>query len=100
MLYKIDVPVKFAKFTGKHLRWSPFFNKVEGWRPATKLKRRLQHRCFLANFVKFSGTPFLQNISGRLFLILEISRISVSKEYLELFLLNHLAETETDTLIN
>ena len=33
-----------------------FFNKVE--------KKRLQHRCFLANFTKFLRTPFLQNTSG------------------------------------
>ena len=29
----------FAKFTGKHLRQSLFFNKVAGLRPATLLKR-------------------------------------------------------------
>ena len=37
-------------------------------RPATLLKKRLWHRCFLVNFVKFLRTPFLQNISGRLLL--------------------------------
>ena len=31
----------FAKFTGKQLRQSLFFNKVEGLRPATLLKKRL-----------------------------------------------------------
>ena len=31
----------FAKFTGKHLRQSLFFNKVAGLRPATLLKMRL-----------------------------------------------------------
>ena len=28
----------FAKFTGKHLCWSLFLNKVAGWRPANLLK--------------------------------------------------------------
>ena len=28
-------------------------------RPATLLKKRLWHRCFLVNFVKFPRTPFL-----------------------------------------
>ena len=37
-------------------------------RPATLLKKRLWHWCFLVNFVKFLGTPFLQNTSGRLLL--------------------------------
>ena len=43
----------FAKFTGKHLCQSLFFNKVAGLRPATLLKRRLWHKCFPANFAKF-----------------------------------------------
>ena len=29
MFHKIGAPKNFAKFTGKHLRWSLFFNKVE-----------------------------------------------------------------------
>ena len=33
-------------------------------------KKRLQHRCFPVNIAKFLGTPFLQNISGRLLLFL------------------------------
>ena len=36
---KKDVLKNFAKFTGKHLRQSLFFNKVAGLRPATLLKR-------------------------------------------------------------
>ena len=49
----------FAKFTGKHLCQSLFFNKVAGLRPATLLKKRLWHRCFPINFAKFLRTPFL-----------------------------------------
>ena len=49
----------FAKFTGKHLCQSLFFNKL--------LKKRLWHRCFPVNFPKFSRTSYLQNSSGRLF---------------------------------
>ena len=48
----------FTKFTGKHLCQSLFFNKVVGPRPATLLKKRLWHRCFPVNFVKFPRTPF------------------------------------------
>ena len=51
----------FAKLTEKHLCHSLFFNKVPGL-----LKKRLSHRCFPANFVKFLRTPFLQKTSGRL----------------------------------
>ena len=58
----------FAKFTGKYLCQSLFFNKVAGLRPATLLKNRLWHRCFPVNFAKFLRTPFLQNNSGRLLL--------------------------------
>ena len=58
----------FAKFTGKQLYQSLFFNKISGLRPATLCKKRLWHRCFPVNFRKFLKTPFLQNTSGRLLL--------------------------------
>ena len=48
----------FAKFTGKHLCQSLFFNKVAGLRPATLFKKRLWHKCFPVNFAKFHRTPF------------------------------------------
>ena len=57
----------FAKFTGKQLCQSLFLNK--GLRPATLLKKRLWHKCLPVNFAKFTRTPFLQNISGRLLLV-------------------------------
>ena len=41
----------FTKFTIKHRCQSLFFNK-------TLLKKRLYHRCFPVNFVKFLRTPF------------------------------------------
>ena len=47
----------FTKFTGKYLFQSLFFNKVSGLRPATLFKKRLWHRCFPVNFVKFLRTP-------------------------------------------
>ena len=50
----------FAKFRGKHLCQSLFFNKVAGLRPAaTLLKKKLWYRCFPVNFTKFLRTPFL-----------------------------------------
>ena len=55
----------FAKFKGKHLCQSLYFNKVANLRPATLLKQRLWHRCFPVNSAKFLRTPFLQNTSGR-----------------------------------
>ena len=36
----------FAKFTGKRLCWSLFFNKVAGLRPPTSLKKRLNTGVF------------------------------------------------------
>ena len=47
----------FAKFTGKHLCQSLFVNK--GLRSVTLLKKRLCHRIFPVNFVRFLRTPFL-----------------------------------------
>ena len=66
-----DVLRNFAKFTGKHLCQSLFFNKVVDLRPATLLKTRLWHRCFPVNVAKFLRRPFLQNTSRRLLLICE-----------------------------
>ena len=56
---KKSVLKNLAKFTGKHLCRSFFFNKVAGLRPATLSQKRLWHRCFPLNFAKFSRTPFL-----------------------------------------
>ena len=49
----------FAKFTGKHLCQSLFFNKVAGLRPTNLLKKRPWHRCFSLYFAKSLRTPFL-----------------------------------------
>ena len=58
----------FAKFTGKHLCQSLFFNKVACLRSAILLKTRLWHSCFPVNFEEFLGTPFLLITFGRLLL--------------------------------
>ena len=56
----------FAKFTEKHLCEGLIFNKVAGLRRATFLTKRLWHRCFHVNFLRFLlRTPFLQNTSRR-----------------------------------
>ena len=64
MFFEIGVLKNFAKFTGKHLCQSLFFNKVTGLRPASLLKKRLWHGCFP---VKFGKYLFLQNTSGGCF---------------------------------
>ena len=51
----------FAKFTGEHLSWGVFLNKVVGWRPASLLKKRLQQRCFLKNFARTSRKVFQEH---------------------------------------
>ena len=59
----------FAKFTGKHLCQSLFFNKVACLRPSTlALWQRLWHRCFPVNFANLLRTPFLRKTSERLLL--------------------------------
>ena len=49
----------FAKFTGKYLYQSLFFNNIAGLRPVTLLTKRLWRKCFPVNFSKFRRTPFL-----------------------------------------
>ena len=48
----------FVKFTGKHLCQRLVFNNIAGLRPATLLKKRIWHRCFPVNFLKFLNTFF------------------------------------------
>ena len=59
IIRKKGVLRNFTKFTGKYMCQTLFFNKVPGLRRATLLKKRLWHRCFPVNFVKFRRTPFL-----------------------------------------
>ena len=59
MFCKKVVLGNFAKFTGKDLCQSLFFNNVASLRPATLLKKRLWHLCFPVSFAKFLRTPFL-----------------------------------------
>ena len=70
-----------TKLTWKHLCWSLFFNKISGLRSVT-LKKKLQHRCFPVNFVKFLRSSFLQNTSRRLRLFIICLTVSFCKEVL------------------
>ena len=56
-----DGLITFAKFTGKNLSQSFFFNKVVGLRLATILKERLWYRCFPINFTK-KNTHFEKHV--------------------------------------
>ena len=68
---KKDFLRNFAKFKGKHLCQSLFFNKVAELRPATLLEKRFWHRCFPVNFVRFLRTAFF--IEQLSWLLLEVS---------------------------
>ena len=54
---------KFHKIHLKTPVLESYFNGVSGLKAVTLLKKRLQHRCFQVNFMKFLRTPFLQNTS-------------------------------------
>ena len=57
---KNGVLKNFVKFTGKHMCWSLFFNKLAGLRPATSSERDdIAGELFKNNFLK--------NISGGCF---------------------------------
>ena len=57
----------FAKFTGKHM--CQRLKKVAGLRPAVLLKNSLLAQVFSSSS-KILRTPFLQNSSGRLLLLI------------------------------
>ena len=63
VFYKKTVLKNFAIFTGKHLCWSLFLNKVTGLQVVS-----LQHRCFPVNIAKFVRALALKNISEHLLL--------------------------------
>ena len=75
MFCKKGVLRNIAKFTGKHLCQSLFFNKIAGLRPATLLKKRLWHRCFPVNFAKFRRTPIFTEQLRWLLLLLSYSNL-------------------------
>ena len=80
MLCKMHFLKKFAKFTGKHLSPSLFFNKVADLHPATLLTMRYQHWGFPVNFAKTLKTPFLHKNSGRVLLYCQDQNITESNE--------------------
>ena len=75
----------FRKFSGKHLCWSLFFNKVSRLRPATLLKKRLQQRCFPVNFVKFLRIRFWKSTSRWLLVFVIHLTVSFCKEVLYIY---------------
>ena len=54
----------------KDLWQSLFLNTIAGLKSSTLLKKSLWHRCFPVTFAKCPRTPFLQNTSGWLLLLL------------------------------
>ena len=71
MFCKKGVLESFAKFYGKHLCQSLFFNKAAGLRPAAFLKKRHWDRCFPVNFTKFLRSPFFTEQLRWLLLLLQ-----------------------------
>ena len=59
---KRSVHKDFAKFTGKHQCLNLYFNKIASLRTVNLLKKRLRHRCFSENFVKFLRTHFAEHL--------------------------------------
>ena len=64
---KKGVLKNFAKFAGRHLFRSPFFDKVAGLRTATLLKKRRQHRYFPVIIAKFLRTAILKTSANGCF---------------------------------
>ena len=58
----------FKIYTGRHLYWSLFLIKLQGFSPVSLLKRDSNSSCFPVNIAKFLRTLVLKNISFRLFL--------------------------------
>ena len=90
----------FAKFTGKHLCQTLFFNKVPNLRTGTLLKKSVWHRCFPVNFAKFLRTTFFtehlrwlfldkkvwhDSLSNWAWILSFILKVDIPPEYMSLF---------------
>ena len=75
VFYKKAVLKNFAIFTGKQLCRNLFLIKFQTLRGKKESKKRLYHKHFLVNIVKFLGAPVLKNICDRLVLHGQILKI-------------------------
>ena len=90
VLCKKGAPINFAKLTRRHLRQSLLFNKVAGPRPATLLKKRPWHRCFLVFFVKFLRPPFFkEHLWWLLWQIFSKLVVQLQKVFLHLIIVSY-----------
>ena len=67
MFYKIGVLKKFAKFKAKHLRRSLFLIKLQVSMLQHCSKKRLRHKCFLMNSVRYLRRLFCRTPPGDYF---------------------------------
>ena len=77
MFLKIGVLKKFANFIGKHLCLSRL-------KACNFIKKKLQHKCFPVDILKFLRTPILKNIYEWLLLILGYRLTSAATEIVSL----------------
>ena len=77
MFRKNGVLENFAKFSGKHLCQSLFFNKVAG-AACDFIKKETLDRCFPMNFAKFLRTPFFKEHLRWLLLNIKYSEVDTS----------------------
>ena len=85
MFHKKGVLKNFAKFTGKYLCRSLFFNKVKSLKPATLLKRDSGTGVFLWNWWNFQDYLFDRTPPGDCFCILS----TTLKHFLLLFICSY-----------
>ena len=71
---KKGVLKNFAIFKGKHLCWCLFSIKVVDLKAYNFIKKKLQHRRFPVNIVRFSRTPILKNICELLLLCIDTQK--------------------------
>ena len=76
--YKKDVLTYSAKFTGKHLRGSLFYNKAAGWRPLTSLNTETGAGVFLLIFLNLYKNIYFASACEGMHLINKILLDSLS----------------------
>ena len=79
--------LKISQISWETLVLEPLFKKLQAWEPATFLKSKLQHRCFLMKCAKFLRTPFFYRppaVAASEYLVFELFK-NLGKSSLALF---------------
>ena len=91
MFFKIVVVRNFTIFTGKHLCWSHLCLSLT-LKACNFIKKRLQHKCFPVNIVKFLRTFLIEHLRWLLQKDVDIKKKKLTPLVLSLEWVYHISD--------